>query len=409
MPLAHNALDRGIGLSSGGVIVNNSMAALASRVAGRLEPVLDDIVAVLRIEVPGYWAGEGLPDDDVREPLRTCLNEVLDELRGAAINGPSAVIEQQMRRRAEQGLALPDILHSYRLGVSHLWRALAANATDGDTGALIAATPTVFDLLDRYSLRAGEIHHEIALRNARRDEQVRATLLDTVLTRDPTIGEAFWDAVARLGVPREGHFAIAQVPNSKHDLENRLARLPGVAGAWFRVGPHSQAGLICLHNGKTDRWKDVLGTAGLSAAYFSIAGTPRARAQSQIAAAAISPGRPIVQYDRDLLPVLVASAPDAAAVLVEETLGPVLEQPPDRRDAILDTVRSWLMHGQSVSAAAHAMYCHRNTVNYRIRRFQELTGRPLTDHVWLAQVVLALEATASNVHSGSRQDSAEDG
>jgi DNA-binding PucR family transcriptional regulator len=38
------------------------------------------------------------------------------------------------------------------------------------------------------------------------------------------------------------------------------------------------------------------------------------------------------------------------------------------------------------------MHCHRNTVNYRLRRFSELTGRSLADNVWLAQVVLAIEA-----------------
>ena len=42
-----------------------------------------------------------------------------------------------------------------------------------------------------------------------------------------------------------------------------------------------------------------------------------------------------------------------------------------------------------------ALHCHRNTVNYRLRRFWDLTGRSLSDGAWLAQVVLALEAESS--------------
>ena len=85
-------------------------------------------------------------------------------------------------------------------------------------------------------------------------------------------------------------------------------------------------------------------------------------------------------------------SPDATAALVATTLGPVLELPPDRAEPLLTTVHIWLRLGQSVSATAAELHCHRNTVNYRLRRFTELTGRPLTDNFWLAQVALALEA-----------------
>jgi DNA-binding PucR family transcriptional regulator len=92
------------------------------------------------------------------------------------------------------------------------------------------------------------------------------------------------------------------------------------------------------------------------------------------------------------LPVLMASSPDAAATVISATLGPVLELPAERREPIIKTVRTWLQRDQSVSATAAEMHCHRNTVNYRLRRFSELTGRSLADNVWLAQVVLAIEA-----------------
>jgi PucR-like helix-turn-helix protein len=78
--------------------------------------------------------------------------------------------------------------------------------------------------------------------------------------------------------------------------------------------------------------------------------------------------------------------------ILTATLGPVLELPAERREPLLGTVHTWLRHGQSVSATAEELHCHRNTINYRLRRFAELTGKPLADNLWLAQVALALEA-----------------
>jgi hypothetical protein len=390
------------------VTADDSVRSLAKRMRDRLEPLLDDIIAALRAEVPAYRPGEGPVEDDMRPSLRAYLVEVLAELDGTA-SGGAGVLDGQMRRRVEQGVALADILHSYRLGVARLWQALAALARDDPEGTrgLVTATPAVFEILDRYSLRAAEIQREITVRQARRHEQVRAALLDSVLTRDPSIGAAFWDAVAHLGIPRTGRFFAVDVRDVRDglpgvepppDLEAEIARRPGVEGAWFRVGPRSQTGLLCLRsNARADTlWAPILReptlVAGVSAGYDTVSGTPKARAQAQVAAAAVTRRRRLVQYDRDLLPVLLASAPNAAEVLVQETLGPILAQPPDRRAAILETVRAWLATAQSVAAAAERLQVHRNTVTYRLNRFQELTGRPLTDNTWLAQIVLALEA-----------------
>ncbi len=131
---------------------------------------------------------------------------------------------------------------------------------------------------------------------------------------------------------------------------------------------------------------------GLSSPFPAVAECVKACTQAQVAARACSATRPTIRYNRDVLSVLMASSPDAATTVVSATLGPVLALPPERRELLIETVRTWLRRGQSVSATAAEMHCHRNTVNYRLRRFAELTGRSLADNTWLAQVVLAVEA-----------------
>ena len=58
-------------------------------------------------------------------------------------------------------------------------------------------------------------------------------------------------------------------------------------------------------------------------------------------------------------------------------------------DTLLDTLRALLRHDGSPTHAAEELYCHRNTVIYRMKQIEQLTGRHLTDPrdkmlLWLA-------------------------
>ena len=75
----------------------------------------------------------------------------------------------------------------------------------------------------------------------------------------------------------------------------------------------------------------------------------------------------------------MANSPEVSAELVEQTLGKVLVQPPAQRKALLSTLRALLDHNGSPTHAASVLYCHRNTVIYRLRQLEELTGRRLSD------------------------------
>ena len=70
-------------------------------------------------------------------------------------------------------------------------------------------------------------------------------------------------------------------------------------------------------------------------------------------------------------------------------LGGLSEAPDRERDRLLDTVRRYAASG-AVSEVAAELYCHRNTVLNRLRRFTELTGRDVTVPTQAAAVLLAL-------------------
>ena len=59
-------------------------------------------------------------------------------------------------------------------------------------------------------------------------------------------------------------------------------------------------------------------------------------------------------------------------------LGPLLAYDERHRAELLPTLREFLACSGSWHACAAAMYVHVNTVRYRIRRIEELTGRDLS-------------------------------
>jgi DNA-binding PucR family transcriptional regulator len=62
----------------------------------------------------------------------------------------------------------------------------------------------------------------------------------------------------------------------------------------------------------------------------------------------------------------------------ERMLDPLLDYDASHRAELLPTLREFLACSGSWNACAARMYVHVNTVRYRIRRIEELTGRDLS-------------------------------
>jgi DNA-binding PucR family transcriptional regulator len=77
--------------------------------------------------------------------------------------------------------------------------------------------------------------------------------------------------------------------------------------------------------------------------------------------------------------LLMASVPGAVLrSFRERLLGPLLAYDERHRAELLSTLREFLACSGSWNACAARMYVHVNTVRYRIRRIEELTGRDLS-------------------------------
>ncbi|MCM3812938.1 PucR family transcriptional regulator [Streptomyces malaysiensis] len=102
-------------------------------------------------------------------------------------------------------------------------------------------------------------------------------------------------------------------------------------------------------------------------------------------------GTPLLRY-ADADPLLGPRNPTEAQALVDRVLGPVLQLPSAQSGELLATLRAFLENGRSWQRTAETLHIHRQTVLYRVRRIEQLTGRQVADTGDLAALWLALKA-----------------
>jgi purine catabolism regulator len=80
---------------------------------------------------------------------------------------------------------------------------------------------------------------------------------------------------------------------------------------------------------------------------------------------------------------------DALISYCRGVLGPVEQGEGDYGDELLRSLDAFIEHNGHWEKAANALYCHRHTLRYRIRRVEQLTGRDFSNardriEFWLA-------------------------
>lgn len=106
-------------------------------------------------------------------------------------------------------------------------------------------------------------------------------------------------------------------------------------------------------------------------------------------------GRRMVRYGEDEASPFLPRDLDESRAIVRQILGPVLAYDAEHGAPLVRSLRIYLSHNRSLKAAAEALHVHKQTVIYRMRRVEELTGRRLGSvedvvNFWLALRALGL-------------------
>ncbi|GHF53125.1 PucR family transcriptional regulator [Streptomyces griseosporeus] len=378
-------------LSEVGAALRERLPELGVRMAERI-----------RAEVESYANESLIPFASLRE---SCEGNADLVLRHFALGTEAAVRPARAtgRLRAEQGVPLADTLHAYRVGFEFLWAQVVAEAprhpqvTDAH---LVAGSSEIWALFGRYAEAVAAAYREASAELALRREARRSALVEALFTGALAGSTTLWEVARQLGLPERGPYAVvaAAVPDPGEEplpgIEAELgqAQLPS---AW-RLLPDEQVGLVALARGEAESvalraLRRRRARVGVSPRFDSLRDTPQALRFARLALAGLpGAGAGVARFDDSPLAMLVVAAAAEAARLVQLALGPVLELPEAERARLLQTLGHWFAARGVAAEAAERLYVHPNTVRYRLRRVEKLTGRSLSDPAALADLGTAL-------------------
>ncbi|TIC83588.1 PucR family transcriptional regulator [Nocardioides sp. GY 10113] len=373
---------------------------LCARLLPEVEPLAHRMADRIRAEVPFYGEETVVPRGELDGFCVANMRYVLGNMAGV----PLADRGPRVTGTSSTGEAVPYaiVLQAFRVGARFIWEALVELADPDARDVLLLAAADVWAISDAVAADVTRAYRGALEERVRRNEQMRSVMVGGLLEGDDTVAGDTGEVSSVLGLGRTGEFVVVSAESPAPGKEGlrgveRALRRSNVRSAW-RLDHDRQEGVVALRFGfGVDQLTAALqelatGRVGISRPFARLEEARDGRREAQVASAGASPGATaVVRFGDDPLAVLLASSPDHARAMVDAVLAPVLALPPDDRAVYLDTARAWLEAAGSTAAAADALVVHRNTVRYRIRRLEEMTGRDLTRPVDGAALYVALE------------------
>jgi hypothetical protein len=385
---------------SGADPISAQVAELGAHLLGESEVLAAAMTGRIRDAVPLYMSA-AVPVETLRAASLANVAYIFGTIgRTPQATSPQTRADGQARARA--GMPLAAVMAAYRVGARYLWERLADAATEAGASAevITRAAADMWLILDTYTQDMADGYHAHVTAQAIEDQQQQSALVHAILDGHLD-GTGLWEAADILRLPSPGSYlvvvaAVAEpgrtaLPGIHHRLE-----AVGLGSAWA-VGHDTQIGIVATPAGSIDI-DDVVtvlggpghGRVGISNAYHDLTGSSHALRLARIALRASTDKRTVTAFGQHPLAAVAAAAPEAAADLAAITLAGLDHVPAADRALLLDTFAAWFNNHGSAAQAAAQLHVHPNTVRYRLRRLEQLTGHALSDPRRVAELSLAI-------------------
>lgn len=395
--LRHSPLVRSVGMTTA-----QRTSTLAARLAVELryaqDPIVENVVAQMVEKDRHYADTTRVQLDQIREACIDNVCAMVDALADPSTADHSAA-RAAGKLKAEFGIPISSLLHAYRLGGRSIWDALSARASGPADTELNELAADLWEVVDTFSDVAVESYHDTELSLTRADEQAHHRLVRSLFDDHSRTPGRVVEALRTLGLPESGTFLVvaSDCPPVPHTAEQLTATLKavGVQSVWD-VQLDSVMGLLVaptdtgLRQAFSALTEQLAGSVGISGTIASPAGIAAGLAQARVARRGAQGG--LLHFGDDPIAHLLVAVPEASRVAAGQILGPILALPEAERADLLAALDVWYRSGGSAAVAAEMLYCHRNTVRYRLRKVYELTGRDTTDPAQSAELYLAMRS-----------------
>lgn len=289
------------------------------------------------------------------------------------------------------------MLHAFRLGGSLVWQSLVdetSRAAPEDVRLLVHVASDVWNFVDEHCTVVADSYRQTERQLAwRRENRVRL-LAAALLDGASRIADLPETALA-LDLPEHGRYVVVAVGGGFAACPGAQAVLASGVRVHWHTGVDTDYGIVLVQDDTEPVVEDEQPPGvrvGVSSSVEGLAAVGEARRLADTALSLCPETGGTVRLTEHLPAALVVSSPDLGAALADRLFGPLARLEPADAEVLLDTLATWLACDGSAQRASRRLYCHRNTVLNRLRRYEQLTGRSLSRPFDLVEVTLALTA-----------------
>jgi hypothetical protein len=384
--------------------VDAQVAEIGSVIGRRLDELADQVAASVRANVAFYTDTSVVSADELLSSSTENIGFLFNGIRDGADFDTSPAVATGTSRAAA-GVPLPVVMDAFRVALHHLWDAMievAGAQPNIGRDALVRATAMLWQAQDVYIDAMTAAYRRQAMHQALEDEAERSALTEALLQARITDDRSLWEVAQLLRLPQKGPYVViaaqcATVGKQALPGIHDMLRSIDIFSAW-RLLPDLQTGIAHIP-GDTERGAllELLGrvattAVGVSPAFDDLADTAQALRYARVAvnARGRGPGA-ITVFDDSVTAVAAVSSPEVATKVADLVLGAFDDMTIEEKRVMFDTFLTWVDSDGSIPNAAAQLYCHPNTVRYRLHRIEERTGRSLSVPRELAELCLAFE------------------
>jgi len=385
-------------------IVLQQVADVADAVYRRTDEVSILLARAITRDVRLYGATAAVPFDVVAAGCAANVRAIFGAIAAGGDFNVTAATRLGVDR-ARDGVPLSSVMEAYRVGFRRVWEAVAAEAAtrpymNGD--ALRTLTAKLLTAQDVFTAAMAAGYRQEQTRRVVDDETQRSVLIDALMHGRLFERCSLWEAADYLRLPSTGPFVVIAADVARSgvdalpDIEAKLRSLD-VSSAW-RGLPDVQVGIVHV---KTDRHltavlalvsRVAIGRVGVSARFDDLRDTARGLRQARVTLRGrAEPSSPVSVFDGSILATAAVSAPEVMVELARPVMECFADLADEEREILFDTFRAWRDYDGSMRTAGEMLFCHPNTVRYRMHRIEQRTGRSLTRPRDVAELCLAFE------------------
>ncbi|MET0692946.1 MAG: helix-turn-helix domain-containing protein [Propionibacteriaceae bacterium] len=373
-----------------------SRDALLLGLADSSSTITKTVIGRLYDNMPSY---RGVPRVQLSESIGQIIELVTEVVRSGTVPAPDEIVQARTSAaaRARQDVPVQDIMRAFRFTIGGIHEALQQLVAAQGLPAteMVLVTDALWRFSDAYT--ASQIVAfqtaviDRALNRARHSQQLLRDLADGVDDHAALLRSA-----RELGLRIDVTHAAVRARSHDGDEADRLrlelerdARRRG-SSALFAVVGNELLGVSSVRPALTDA--SHLVAVGEQVDLLDAAASFRS-ADTARAAASLVKATGVVTAAELSWRMAALHASQANAIIAGRYLDPLRGQ--GRFGQLIeDTLRAYLAADRSIPRAARSIPVHVNTLRYRLRRFEELTGQSLDSTTTIVELCWALEITA---------------